>query len=156
MRQMKIVVDVTQLGDLENGKGVSGITDDATGGHWAYSIKRGMNFLEVIVGEMAKWTVRLEGFMIGEVSGTEPAESVRELLKVSGITSLPEAIPVFANSEIEGNFVVFTLNGKAYCASKKQFGEEVEKSSEWIGARQVKRMEIEALIAELQKLQFKR
>lgn len=156
MRQMKIVLDVTRLGELEEGNPVTGISDDGQQGQWAYSIKRGLNSLEVVVSEMAKWIVRLEGFVIGEVSGNDPAESVRALLQASDITSLPEAVAVFATSESEGNYAVFTLNGKAYCSTKKQFGEDVEKSSAWVGARQAKRTEIESLQNDLLKLGFKR
>lgn len=155
MRKLKISLDTVKLGEFQE-KGIMNlIVDDDTGVHWQAQLKRGMNFLDVELEELANWTIRLEGFKIGESSSNDPAEAVRALLQVSGITSLPEAVPVFASSPMD-EFVVFTLNSKAFVAPKKQFAAEVEKSSQWVGARQAKRTEIDALQADLLKLGFKR
>lgn len=132
---------------------------DSMGGQWKVEADREGN---LTLSEVAAWAVRIEGILVGKSFIEDPAEAVRAVFAASGLHSLPEAVAVFALEDLDGHtqtdrlspeeWVIFTLGGEAYKVPRQQFGEEVEKSTRWVQARQAKRHEIDALMLELKKL----
>jgi hypothetical protein len=151
MRQLKIELPTLKPGEVRQIK-------DSTGRNWEVE-RRPMDAAApaadqtefLVLNEIPRWDIQIEGFQIGSADSLHPGEAVRECFQAAGLTSLPEAVLVKAVSP-EEQFAVFTLGGKAYSVPLRQFSEEVEKSGAWITARQARRPEIDALMIELRKL----
>lgn len=146
MRQVRIELPSLQEGIVRQVK-------DSTGRNWEVVREKlapagGEQTEFLVMNEIPAWEIQIEGYGIGSANGLHPGEAVRECFQAAGLTSLPEAVLVKAVSP-EEQFAVFTLDGKAYSVPLKQFSEEVEKSSNWVRARQARRPEIDALLAEL-------
>jgi hypothetical protein len=127
------------------------LATDSLGGRWEVQGPSGGEKPFFLLSQIPDWDVRMEGVRIGSGVGKNPAEVAREVLAASAVTSLPEAVAVFVDSEKE-SFVVFTLGGEAFCVPRIQFSAEVERSSRWTQARQAKRPEIDALVEELKRI----
>lgn len=124
---------------------------DATGGEWAVRLTRTKDGgVTVELAPVLDWAVRVEGVSVGSARGDDPAEAAREALRAAEVTHLPEAVCVQIGRDGEA-WVMFTLDGKAYCVPQAQFGAEVEKSGRWVDARARRGREIDALHAELRK-----
>ena len=143
MRQIKL-----------NAKETAATITDSLGGQWAVGVEE--NGAIVVLTELAKWRIFIEGSLVGDAFHSDPAEAAREVLAASGMQSLPEAVAVVSYPAVyaQGSeaFVIFTLGGEAFKVPLTQFQQEIEKSTRWIQARQAKRHEIDALMAELKKI----
>jgi len=153
MRQVK--VDLPTLK-----KGVVKAVRDSRGRMWEVARemvgKEGEEQTEMLVlNEVPRWTIFIEGIVIGKDDHPNPAEAVRETFQKAGLQSLPEAVVVKAIEESGETYMVFTLDGRAYCEPQDRFV-EVEKSSNWTKARTAKRPEIDALIRDLRKIEAAR
>jgi len=125
---------------------------DAAGGEWAVRLTRAKDGSVMIdLAPVLDWLVRVEGVPVGSARGDDPAEAAREALREAEVTHLPEAVCVQIGRPGEA-WVMFTLDGKAYCVPQAKFGAEVEKSGRWVDARVRRLREIDALRAELRKV----
>ncbi len=123
---------------------------DAEGKQWRMTIEQG-DHVTITLDGVAKWTIAVEGVIIGEGDNTDPGEALIAAFKAAEINALPEAVvaKVFNDSE---TWVVFTLSGEQFQMPAERFNETVEKSNNWIQARRAKHTEIKALQDDLKKI----
>lgn len=123
---------------------------DAEGKQWRMTIQQGDHVTITLAG-VAKWTIAIEGVIVGEGEDADPGEALITAFKTAEINALPEAVvaKVFNDDE---TWVIFTLSGEQFRMPAERFNETVEKSDSWVQARRTKRNEIEALQADLKKI----
>ncbi len=160
MRQLVIEFSHEHLDKVRKGEHLSVVLPDDAGGKWKteFSAVRADGTDEVTgfvvhATELGKWLIRIEGYLVGESVHEDAGEAVREAFSAAGLHSLPEAVAVTATPEAGGEaWAVFTLDGQAHKAPLAQFSAEIEPSGRWGKARQARRPEIDALMADLKKL----
>jgi hypothetical protein len=123
---------------------------DAEGKQWRMTIQQG-DHVTITLASVSKWTIAIEGVIVGEGEEGDPGDALITAFKEAGINALPEAVvaKVFNDDE---TWVVFTLSGEQFQMPAERFNETVEKSDNWIQARRTKRSEITALHADLKKI----
>jgi len=162
MRRVVFKIEAEDLRAYMAGERVEAKGRDNAGIRWSLLLRKeplpsedaeGENPMEVIVEECPTWAILIGGHIIGYANHEDPAEAVREAFADAGLSSLPEGVEIVARRDDEGTaFVVFTLDGKAFCTPHAQFLAEVVKSDRWISTQQAKRTEIDALMDEIKNL----
>lgn len=151
MRQIKVVVQFSKPEIPLVIKDSEGKLWDAQQSTFQNPVSGNGDGITLVLTEIADWTIYVEGREIGTASHPDAGEAVRLAFRAAGLTSMPEGVEVKAQGQHDA-FVVFTLDGRAFCVTHKEFVDEVMKSSRWTLARQAKRAEIDALGIELGKL----
>jgi hypothetical protein len=140
------VLEQVQAGQIAHVEPVT----DSDGKQWRLTIQQTDRVIVTLAG-VARWTIAVEGVVIGEGEDADPGEALITAFKDAQINALPEAVvaKVFNTDE---TWVVFTLSGEQFKMPADQFNETVEKSDNWVQARRARRNEIEALQADLRKI----
>jgi hypothetical protein len=123
---------------------------DSEGKQWRLTIQQTDRVMITLAG-VARWTIAIEGVIVGEGEDVDPGEALITAFKAADISALPEAVvaKVFNDEE---SWVVFALSGEQFQMPLQRFSETVEKSDNWVQARRTRRNEIEALQADLKKI----
>jgi len=160
MRRIAFRIEGEDLVRFMAGEAVEARGVDSVGARWSLSLRsapaepgEAPRVVDVAVEEAPTWAVLIGGHVIGHETHEEPGEAVREAFSAAGLSSLPEAVEVVARRDDTGeSWVVFTLDGEAYCVPFAEFAADVLKSDRWTGAQRTKRTEIDALMAEIRSL----
>jgi hypothetical protein len=143
-------LEAEDLKRFMEGEAVEAKGADGAGVRWTLGLRRKDDGLVVEAEEAPFWSILIGGHVIGHANHEVPAEAMREAFAEAGLSSLPEAVEVVVRRHDDGeSWVIFTLEGDAYCVPHAQFVAEVAGSDRWISAQQTKRQEIDALMAEV-------